>query len=500
MRRSLIPATGLAAAGLVVLTLTPATAATSAAPSRGTSAAAFGADAAAVGDVATRAVAVASGDSRTVSEPVRPATCVALPAGLTASSRKFTGSQEASPPDTDRVQAALTQCAGTGKAVELTASGTNTAFLTGPLTIGGGVTLLIDSGVTLYGSLNPAGYQVSGKPTCGTVADDSGGCKPLITVSGAHAGLMGVRDSSGHQGTVDARGDLPLYGQSASWWDIALQAKNSGKKQNNPRMVQASGDDFTVYDVNLINSPNFHIAYKGNGFTVWGVRIKTPATAKNTDGIDPSGSNVTINDSYIEAGDDGIAIKAGSSSATNMTIENSHFYGTHGISIGSETNAGASNILFRNNTVSGKDSAGNVSTSNNGIRIKSDSSRGGKVSRVTYQNTCLTGVKEPLVFDPYYSSSTGSLIPSFTDVLVDGARAVSSPSGTVSTLDGYSASYPLGLTLRNVQFDVTKTTAQYAAIGVYNTDLAPSGTGVTVTSVSGGGSVPTCTFPAFPKL
>jgi polygalacturonase len=47
---------------------------------------------------------------------------------------------------------------------------------------------------------------------------------------------------------------------------------------------------------------------------------------------------------------------------------------------------------------------------------------------------------------------------------------------------------------------VTKTTAQYAAIGVYNTDLAPSGTGVTVTQAGGDGSVPACTFPAFAKL
>ena len=41
-----------------------------------------------------------------------------------------------------------------------------------------------------------------------------------------------------------------------------------------------------------------------------------------------------------------------------MTIENSHFYGTHGISIGSETNAGVSNILFKNDTLSGTDSSG----------------------------------------------------------------------------------------------------------------------------------------------
>ncbi|MCO6009381.1 hypothetical protein NE236_30855 [Actinoallomurus purpureus] len=116
------------------------------------------------------------------------------------------------------------------------------------------------------------------------------------------------------------------------------------------------------------------------------------------------------------------------------------------------------------------------------------------------RDTCMTGVKEPLVVDPYYSSSAGSLIPSFTDIVVDGARSVSSPSGAISTMDGYSASYPLRLTLRNAQLDAPATTEQYAAIGVYSTDLTPSGTGVTVTQVSGGGSVASCGFPAFPAL
>jgi polygalacturonase len=490
MRKSLMPA-GIAVAGLVLAATGTATAAPRVARPNPAGMA--------VG-VVTPSVATATGDSRSVTEPVRPGTCLSLNAQLATSNRNFGSSQEANPPDTSRVQSALTQCAGTGKAVELKANGGQTAFLTGPLKISGSEVLLIDSNVTLYGSLNAAQYQISGKPTCGTVASSSGGCTPLISVSGSHAGLMGVRDSSGHQSTIDSRGDIPLYGHGESWWDIALDAKNTGGSQNNPRMVQVSGDDFVAYDVNLTNSPNFHLVFKGNGFTAWGLRIKTPATAKNTDGIDPSGSNVTINDSYIEDGDDGVAVKAGSSSATNMTIENSHFYGTHGISIGSETNGGASNILFKNNTLSGSDGFGNVSTSNNGIRIKSDSSRGGLVSVVTYLNTCMTGVKYPLIFDPYYSSSTGSLIPKFTDIVVNGAKTVSSPSGATSTLDGYSASYPLGLTLENVQFDAAKTAAKYANIGVYDTDLSPSGTGVTVTQVGGSGSVPSCGFPAFPAL
>ena len=51
-------------------------------------------------------------------------------------------------------------------------------------------------------------------------------------------------------------------------------------------------NNFTVYDVDLINAPLFHIYFEGgSGLTVWGVRIKTPATARNTDGIDPDSAH-----------------------------------------------------------------------------------------------------------------------------------------------------------------------------------------------------------------
>src|ERR1017187_1363065 len=177
---------------------------------------------------------------------------------------------------------------------------------------------------------------------------------------------------------------------AAPTWTLSQTAKTDGNKQNNPRLIEAhSVNGFTVYDVDLINAPLFHVYFEGgNGLTVWGGRIKTPPTARNTDGIDPdSATNVTVNNSYIQDGDDGIAIKTNSGAASNMTIENSHFYGTHGISIGSETQYGVTNILVQNNTVSGVDSSGNVSGDNNGIRIKTTSSEGGTVNKVTYDNT-----------------------------------------------------------------------------------------------------------------
>ncbi|HVV21434.1 MAG TPA: glycosyl hydrolase family 28 protein, partial [Pseudonocardiaceae bacterium] len=426
-----------------------------------------------VGPVAS-AAQLATGDSRTVSRPTVPGACTSLTAALaTPSTRRFSSGQEAAPPDTVRIQAALNTCAGTGKAVMLKGSGGTDAFLSGPLTVRQGETLLVAPGATLFASVNAAQYQIAGKPTCGTVQSDDGGCMPFISATGADAAVMGTTSGTGTQGRIDGRGDVTLYGGSESWYQLALDAKNNGGSQNNPMLIVASANDFTLYDVDLLNSPFFHVEFKNaTGFTAWGVKIFTPDTAKNTDGIDPSAAtDVTIANSWIQDGDDCVAIKGGSGASKNITISGNHCYGTHGLSIGSETNAGVSNVLMVNNTLQGTDSSGTVSSSNNGIRIKSDPTRGGLVTRVTYENTCLTGVKYLLVFNPFYSATSGSLIPTFTDIVVDGAKSVSSASSAQSQLDGFDSAHRLGLTLENVQFDATKTTAQDASIQTYDTNL-----------------------------
>jgi polygalacturonase len=448
------------------------------------------------------AVTLATGDSRPVSQPSVPSACTTLSAQLATGNEQFSSAQETTPPDTSRIQSALNSCGGTGKAVVLAPSGSDNAFLAGPLNLPASVVLVVDQGATLYASRNPANYQVSGQATCGTVASSGNGCKPFITVTGSNAGIMGTQNGSGSQGEINGRGDQDILGTSTTWWALSAAAE-SGGKQNNPRLIESHGfNNLTVYDIDLVNAPLFHLYFEaGNGLTVWGVRIKTPAAARNTDGIDPdSATNVTVNDSYIQDGDDGIAIKTNSGAASNMTVENSHFYGTHGISIGSQTQHGVTNILVANDTVSGTDSSGNVSTDNNGIRIKTSSSAGGTVSDVTYENICDTGVKHNLEFNPFYSSGNGSTTPDFTGIVVDGFKSVSSASSAQSVLEGYNSSNPLGLTLENVSLDKTSSTAEYATIGTYDTNLTPSGTDVTVTSVSGSGSVPSCGFPSFPGL
>jgi polygalacturonase len=438
-----------------------------------------------------------------VSQPSIPATCETLDAQLETSDEQFSSSDESSPPDTTRIQDALNSCSGKGEAVVLAPSGSDNAFLSGPLSLPASVTLVVDDGATLYASRNPANYQVSGQATCGTTASTGNGCKPFINVTGSDSGIMGTQGSNGAQGEIDGRGDQDILGTSTTWWANSANAQTDDDQQNNPRLIESDGfNNLTVYDIDLVNSPLFHIYFQsGSGLTVWGVRIKTPATARNTDGVDPdSSTNVTVNDSYIQDGDDGIAIKTNAAAASDITIENSHFYGTHGISIGSETQHGVSNVLVENDTIQGTDSSGNKSTSNNGIRIKTDSSVGGKVNEITYDNICETGVEDLISFNPFYASGNGSTTPDFTDIVVDGLKTEDSASGAESVLEGFNSSNPLGLTLENVDLDKTTSTAEYANIGEFDTNFTPSGTGVTVTSISGSGSVPSCSFPSYPGL
>jgi polygalacturonase len=449
---------------------------------------------------ASGASRLATGDPRLLRRPSTPPTCRRVFARLSTSNGTFSAQDENNPPDTQRVQSALDACAGTGRAVELAPGPSNDAFLSAPLTVREGEVLLVDGGTTLYASLNPSAYQIPGSTTCGTISGDGNGCVPFIDLAGSHSGVMGTRGRDGQMGVIDGRGQMNMLGSTLSWWGLAEEAK-SGGNQNNPKLIQSDGaNDLTISDVELANSPMYHVLIQdGRGLTVWGIVVDTPAAgARNTDGVDPlSESDVTIAHNFLQDGDDCIAIKSNPGLASdNITVEDNHCYGTHGISIGSQTGGGVANILVHDDTISGTDSLGNVSTSNNGIRIKSDALAGGVTRQVTYHNICLTGVQNPLYFNPFYAAG-GSTIPTFTDIVLNGIAAVDSPAGTTSLFQGYDANHLLNLDLENVHLDNPAQTASNARIGLYNSNVVPSGSNVIVTPIRARGSIPSCRFPAF---
>jgi polygalacturonase len=449
-----------------------------------------------------------------VSAPSLPdpaAVCTTLAAALSpvdGSIDPLDADSTASQPDRARLQAAIAACPA-GQAVRLvTGPAGESGFLSGPLTLKSGVTLWVDAGVTLFASRNPADYD-NGNGRCGTASTWSGkSCNPFITVSSSTTDVALVGD-----GIIDGRGgSLLTSGPSAdplhpkSWWDLAYETKIASVDQQCPRMIQVNGGKrFTLYRLTIQNSPNFHVVVsKVAGVTVWGVKLLspsrvytqpgyacpagttppasypatsptladysgpatcfTPDTVKNTDGFDPGGStSVVMAYSWVSVGDDDVAIKASDAGypAADLTFSHDHFFYGHGMSIGSETNGTVRNVRVEDLTMDGYDSP-----NQNGLRIKSDATRGGLVTNVVYERICMRNVKRPILLDAFYASApSGTLYPQFTSIVLRSFHSLGSATYHAGelTFAGYPA-YPHQITFDGVFLDggtPTYATAHY---------------------------------------
>jgi polygalacturonase len=427
-------------------------------------------------------------DTRKVVEPQFPPACEVLTARLAAPGGALSDADERRP-DTARLQKAIDGCAP-GKAVELKPDGERQVFLSGPLLLKAGVTLLIDANAALFASRDPRDYDLA-PGSCGVVNQRGRGCKPFLLAEGAPgSGIMG-------DGAIDGRGGATLLGLSVSWWDLAKEAKIKDLSQSVTRLlIVRQSDNFTLYRITLRNSPNFHVSVeRTNGFTAWGVKIKTPKTARNTDGIDPSSStNVTIAYCDIDTGDDNVAIKAGGAGpAAHMTIAHNHFYAGHGMSIGSGTDGGVNHVRVRDLTIDGAD---------NGIRIKSDRSRGGLVQDVSYENVCMRNVQSPIVLTTMYTTFEGNKLPDYRDIRLKDVHSVT--PGWL-TLMGLDAQHRIQVNMENVTVDgltVEQITASNSVVRMTGGNVSISGAGVDTAREATGAAPVNCEdrFVRFPEI
>ncbi len=419
-----------------------------------------------------------AGDTNLPPEPTIPPACATLQATQAVPDG---GVPTEDTLDTSSLQSALVTCAA-GQAVRLVTTDTNNAFVTGPLTIPPGVTLWVDSGVTLYASRNPALYGAA----CGTT---TGACTAVIRATSANSGIVG-------DGVIDGQGGELMIGQTQSWWD--LTTASNGDSGNPPLIQSQNAVNFTLYRITLHNAPKFHVKLGAIGFVAWGVTVLTPSKAtnaegtaltalkaQNTDGIDPGeyATNGYIVCSKISDGDDQIAIKGGTS-VTNLTIAHNHFGAGHGMSIGSETNGGVSNVKVYDLSIDGTDT-GMKSGSSNGIRIKSDPTQGGLVTGITYSDICVRNVSNPIILNPTYSATTGASPPTFNGITITNFHELASAMSTTVTINGFDATHLTGITLDNVVLDDTPQISAANAtvtLGPGNVSFLPAGTGVTVTN------------------
>ncbi len=140
-------------------------------------------------------------------------------------------------------------------------------------------------------------------------------------------------------------------------------------------------------------------------------------------------------------------------------IAHNHVYWGHGISIGSETNAGVTNVHAYDNS---------FDNSEEGLRIKSDYARGGEVSNIWYQDICIRNALNALLFTPYYSTKSvpvnsmtkdpAPLFPNFHDIHLDNVRIQGTSGVKLQGLEANSGgyhnpTYPLVMSLTDVVAD-----------------------------------------------
>jgi sugar lactone lactonase YvrE len=475
----------------------------------------------------SQAAAVATGDTRTVTEPSFPTVCQQLNAAILTVNNDIPTSVDATNtnPDGARIQAALNSCStgNPGQAVELSVDGSgNNAFLAGPLSMPSNVTLLVDPGVVLFFSRNAQDFdKVTGTHTCGNISTLSAtsACKALVDIPGSstNVGIMGYGKLDGRGGDTLINAVAPYQGYT--WWGLSA-AYTSPNGQDNPRFVQIDNgaSNITLYKITIRNSPLFHISTTGNAsnFTAWDVKISTPTTSRNTDGIDPgNATNFTITRSWISDGDDNVAVGASGqvpqpgqqspNQAANISVTNNHLFAGHGQSIGSITEAGVSNILFDGNMAAGNGYAdfgaagafsGNQNDSNStGIRIKSADDRGGLVTNIQYSNECLLDHALDIQFTPEYDTTAGSDTPNFTNILMQNLVFVNDDGTTNTGTQEFTGAVnplppatptiinPLNVTLDNVTFPANTALAATRFL----TPSSPSeGVTGTQTSTTGG--------------
>lgn len=140
--------------------------------------------------------------------------------------------------------------------------------------------------------------------------------------------------------------------------------------------------------------------------TVRNISVKNPWYAQNGDGIDvESCSNVLIENSVFDVGDDALCMKSGRDAegrarampTENVIIRNCTVYASHGgFVIGSEMSGGARNIYVSNCTFIGADI---------GLRFKTTRGRGGVVENIFIRDIYMKDIPgEAILFDMYYAA------------------------------------------------------------------------------------------------
>jgi polygalacturonase len=344
-------------------------------------------------------------------------------------------------------------------------------YLTGPIHLLANVNLHLEAGCTLFFSTNPNDYL----PAVFTRWEgmELMGYSPLVYAFGQdNIALTG-------KGTLNGQAD------EMTWWPwkggktwgkegIATQAAarkslEQDTESNRPvsERIYTEGSQIRpsfvqfyqcnkvlIEDITITQAPFWLInPVLCNNVTVRGVTCAS--LGPNSDGCDPeSCKNVIIENCIFDTGDDCIAIKSGRNAdgrrigvaAENIVIRNCQMRSGHGgIVIGSEISGGAHHIFAENCVMSSHDLE-------RGLRFKTNSVRGGKITQVYFRNIDIGDVQTAIVIDfGYEEGDSGKFTPEIDHIEIRNLHCKNAKQ--IFNIAGYERSPIRHLHLVNVQID-----------------------------------------------
>lgn len=337
--------------------------------------------------------------------------------------------------NTRSIQSAIDACHKAGGGKVIVPAG---LWLTGPIVLKSYVNLYLETGATLLFTKDINEYPLV--KTNWEGLDQMRNQAPISAEGAVHIAITG-------NGIVDGNGDVwrsvkrdkltesqwkklvnsggVLSDDKKTWYPSEKSKK--GHQMQHPGAISPEKDEAFYNSIKDFLRPNLlvltsckYVLLEGVTFqnspawclhplmtdhlTVRNVSVKNPWYAQNGDGIDvESCSNVLIENSVFDVGDDGLCMKSGRDAegrkrgkpTQNVIIRGCTVYASHGgFVIGSEMSGGARNIHVSNCTFVGSDI---------GLRFKTTRGRGGIVEDIFIKDIYMKDIPgEAILFDMYY--------------------------------------------------------------------------------------------------
>jgi polygalacturonase len=338
-------------------------------------------------------------------------------------------------------------------------------FLTGPIQLRSRVNLHVSSGATIRFSRDPERYL------------------PVVLTRFEGVELMGYSPLvyAFEQQDIAITGEGTLDGQAGPehWWPWKSNDHPRSQKGDRDRLFRQAEEGVPVaerrFGAGHSLRPQFIQPYRCANVLVEGVTVtnapmwlihpvlsrnvivrgvKIVSAGPNSDGCDPeSSSDVLIEDSLFDTGDDCIAIKSGRNAdgrrlatpSERIVVRGCRMRAGHGgVTIGSEVSGGVRDVFVERCVMSSP-------ALERGIRIKTNAMRGGVVENVFVRDVEIGEVGSAIDIDMLYEEgAAGSFTPVVRNVLVE--RLTVERAAHALFVRGLATSPVRGLVVRDSSF------------------------------------------------